>query len=146
MRWSEAGYLSRIVLSHAPRQVSVSLIFDVRQNMKNPTKTRWFWFLAGLLLTPSLGFVLRLGSDPDPKQLMPFTSQREERMHEFFFPGDFSYQLRSQATLEDFSAFVRAMKMEAHIVSPGYYQKIEGDLVSEISYSDGWISYKKTQT
>jgi hypothetical protein len=32
MRWSEAGYLSRIVLAHAPRQVSVSLIFDVRQN------------------------------------------------------------------------------------------------------------------
>ena len=33
MRWSEAGYLSRIVLSHAPRQVSVSLILDVRQNI-----------------------------------------------------------------------------------------------------------------
>jgi hypothetical protein len=31
MRWSEAGYLSRIVLAHAPRQVSVSLILDVRQ-------------------------------------------------------------------------------------------------------------------
>ncbi len=30
MRWSEAGYLSRIVLAHAPRQVAVSLIFDVR--------------------------------------------------------------------------------------------------------------------
>jgi hypothetical protein len=30
-RWSEAGYLSRIVLSHAPRQASGSLIFDVRQ-------------------------------------------------------------------------------------------------------------------
>jgi hypothetical protein len=34
MRSSEAGYLSRIVLAHAPRQASVSLIFDVRQNMK----------------------------------------------------------------------------------------------------------------
>ena len=34
MRWSEAGYLSRIVLSHAPRQASVSLILGVRQNMK----------------------------------------------------------------------------------------------------------------
>ena len=33
MRWSEAGYLSRIVLTHAPRQASVSLIFDVRQNI-----------------------------------------------------------------------------------------------------------------
>jgi hypothetical protein len=31
MRWSEADYLSRIVLSHAPRQVTVSLILDVRQ-------------------------------------------------------------------------------------------------------------------
>ncbi len=30
MRWSEAGYLSRIVLTHAPRQASVSLILDVR--------------------------------------------------------------------------------------------------------------------
>jgi hypothetical protein len=35
MRWSEAGYLSQIVLMHALRQVSVSLILDVRQkNMK----------------------------------------------------------------------------------------------------------------
>ena len=32
MRWSEAGYLSRIVLAHAPRQASVSLILGVRQN------------------------------------------------------------------------------------------------------------------
>jgi hypothetical protein len=31
MRWSEAGYLSQFVLSHALRQVSVSLILDVRQ-------------------------------------------------------------------------------------------------------------------
>jgi hypothetical protein len=31
MRWSEAGYLSQIVLTHALRQVSVSLIFVVRQ-------------------------------------------------------------------------------------------------------------------
>jgi hypothetical protein len=31
-RWSEAGYLSHVVLTHALRQVSVSLIFDVRQN------------------------------------------------------------------------------------------------------------------
>ena len=31
MRWSEAGYLSQFVLSHALRQASVSLIFDVRQ-------------------------------------------------------------------------------------------------------------------
>jgi hypothetical protein len=31
MRWSEAGYLSRIVLAHAPRQASVSLILGVRQ-------------------------------------------------------------------------------------------------------------------
>ena len=31
MRWSEAGYLSRIVLTHAPRQASVSLILIVRQ-------------------------------------------------------------------------------------------------------------------
>jgi hypothetical protein len=31
MRWSEAGYLSQIVLMHALRQVSVSLILDVRQ-------------------------------------------------------------------------------------------------------------------
>jgi hypothetical protein len=30
MRWSEAGYLSQVVLTHALRQVSVSLIFDVR--------------------------------------------------------------------------------------------------------------------
>ena len=30
MRWSEAGYLSRIVLSHAPRQASASLILGVR--------------------------------------------------------------------------------------------------------------------
>jgi hypothetical protein len=31
MRWSEAGYLSRIMLTHAPRQASVSLILGVRQ-------------------------------------------------------------------------------------------------------------------
>jgi hypothetical protein len=31
MRWSEAGYLSQIVLAHALRQASVSLILDVRQ-------------------------------------------------------------------------------------------------------------------
>jgi hypothetical protein len=31
MRWSEAGCLSQIVLTHALRQVSVSLIFGVRQ-------------------------------------------------------------------------------------------------------------------
>jgi hypothetical protein len=31
MRWSEAEYLSRIMLTHAPRQVSVSLILGVRQ-------------------------------------------------------------------------------------------------------------------
>ncbi len=30
MRWSEAGYLSQIVLTHALRQASVSLILDVR--------------------------------------------------------------------------------------------------------------------
>ncbi len=30
MRWSEAGCLSQFVLTHAPRQASVSLIFDVR--------------------------------------------------------------------------------------------------------------------
>jgi hypothetical protein len=30
MRWSEAEYLSRIVLAHAPRQASVSLILGVR--------------------------------------------------------------------------------------------------------------------
>ena len=30
-RWSEAGYMSQVVLTHALRQVSVSLIFDVRQ-------------------------------------------------------------------------------------------------------------------
>jgi hypothetical protein len=33
MRWSEAGYLSRIVLAHAPRQASVSLILGVRQKI-----------------------------------------------------------------------------------------------------------------
>ena len=38
MRWSEAGYLSQFVLTHALRQVSVSLIFDVRQ--KNNTMRR----------------------------------------------------------------------------------------------------------
>lgn len=31
MRWSEAGYLSQIMLTHALRQVSVSLILGVRQ-------------------------------------------------------------------------------------------------------------------
>ena len=36
MRWSEAGYLSQIVLTHAPRQVSVSLILGVRQKMSPP--------------------------------------------------------------------------------------------------------------
>jgi hypothetical protein len=47
MRWSEAGYLSRIMLAHAPRQVSVSLILSVRQNMKRPLRT----FAVTLLLT-----------------------------------------------------------------------------------------------
>ena len=38
MRWSEAGYLSQIVLTHALRQASVSLIFDVSQNIKSHGK------------------------------------------------------------------------------------------------------------
>ena len=43
MRWSEAGYLSQFVLTHALRQVSVSLILGVRlirtnQRISNP---RW---------------------------------------------------------------------------------------------------------
>ena len=33
MRWSEAGYLSQFVLTHALRQVSVSLILGVRQKI-----------------------------------------------------------------------------------------------------------------
>jgi hypothetical protein len=31
MRWSEAGYLSQFVLTHALRQASASLILGVRQ-------------------------------------------------------------------------------------------------------------------
>ena len=42
MRWSEAGYSSRIVLTHAPRQVSVSLIFDVRQKIMHHEAETWF--------------------------------------------------------------------------------------------------------
>jgi hypothetical protein len=41
MRWSEAGYLSRIVLTHAPRQASVSLIFDVRSISSRFIKMHW---------------------------------------------------------------------------------------------------------
>jgi hypothetical protein len=41
MRWSEAGYLSRIVLTHAPRQASVSLIFDVRSISSRLMKMQW---------------------------------------------------------------------------------------------------------
>jgi hypothetical protein len=49
MRWSEAGYLSRIVLAHAPRQASVSLIFDVRQN---EMRARYIiWLGLALFLT-----------------------------------------------------------------------------------------------
>jgi hypothetical protein len=36
MRWSEAGYLSQIVLAHALRQASVSLILNVRQKEMTP--------------------------------------------------------------------------------------------------------------
>jgi len=47
MRWSEAGYLSRIVLTHAPRQASVSLILGVRHTEQNdcprPTPTNAYW-------------------------------------------------------------------------------------------------------
>jgi len=49
MRWSEAGYLSQIVLTHALRQVSVSLILGVRQKMPFPDK---------VLLHPSNGGVI----------------------------------------------------------------------------------------
>jgi hypothetical protein len=49
MRWSEAGYLSQFVLSHALRQASVSLILDVRQkNMKTTS-------IALLILSIALG-------------------------------------------------------------------------------------------
>jgi hypothetical protein len=44
MRWSEAGYLSQIMLTHALRQASVSLILGVRQNKTMDTKVyivRW---------------------------------------------------------------------------------------------------------
>jgi hypothetical protein len=49
MRWSEAGYLSRIVLAHAPRQVSVSLILGVRRKktMKVSPKGGWKGFSRG---------------------------------------------------------------------------------------------------
>ena len=40
MRWSEAGYLSQIVLAHALRQVSGSLILDVRQKHEDQKPTR----------------------------------------------------------------------------------------------------------
>jgi hypothetical protein len=36
MRWSEAGYLSQFVLTHALRQVSVSLIFEGTPKNFNP--------------------------------------------------------------------------------------------------------------
>jgi hypothetical protein len=49
-RWSEAGYMSQVVLTHALRQVSVSLIFDVRQkrhasrsyNINSGVRFQWF--------------------------------------------------------------------------------------------------------
>jgi hypothetical protein len=51
MRWSEAGYLSQFVLAHALRQVSVSLILDVRQNMKHQAKTEeWIRFASAIAL------------------------------------------------------------------------------------------------
>jgi hypothetical protein len=40
MRWSEADYLSRIVLTHAPRQVTASLILNVRQKDKITTLSK----------------------------------------------------------------------------------------------------------
>ncbi len=46
MRWSEAGYLSQFVLTHALRQVSVSLILSVRQNMK-----KYITFVLAALLS-----------------------------------------------------------------------------------------------
>lgn len=95
---------------------------------------------------PLLGLSLRIASGPDPKQLMPFTSLREESYSEFFFPADYSYKLRSQATHEDFMIFVREMKMDTHQSSQDYYRKINRGLVTEIFYSDGWINYKRTQT
>ena len=71
MRWSEAGYLSRIVLTHAPRQASASLILDVRQNTSNePIKSMEAWityfsklfaslFPLVLILGPLLFFQMR---------------------------------------------------------------------------------------
>jgi hypothetical protein len=41
MRWSEAGYLSQIVLTHALRQVSVSLILDVRSISSRFIEMHW---------------------------------------------------------------------------------------------------------
>jgi hypothetical protein len=59
MRWSEAGYLSRIVLTHAPRQVSVSLILGVRPKRTNHVRHDTFkrWFLATLTIANAVAFV-----------------------------------------------------------------------------------------
>ena len=47
MRWSEADCLSRVVLTHAPRQATVSLILGVRQ--KNKMRTILLLLVSALL-------------------------------------------------------------------------------------------------
>ncbi len=56
MRWSEAGYLSQFVLTHALRQVSVSLILSVRQKKMTPIQSALLLALYGTPL--AAGFVL----------------------------------------------------------------------------------------
>jgi hypothetical protein len=68
MRWSEDGYLSQIVLTHALRQASVSLILGVRQNMK----LRHLFFL-GILTAGSLS--ARLAPAEILTQLFPSCPQ-----------------------------------------------------------------------
>lgn len=79
---------------------------------------------------------------------MPFTAVFEESRTEFFFPADYSYSLRSKGTIEEYRAFVRKMKMDAFRVSEEHYEKKspDGQRLVEIFYSDGWITYRESQT
>ena len=67
MRWSEDGYLSRIVLTHVPRQVSVSLILGVRQkNMKSPLIA----FVLSGLLAHAQGIEMAIGQRSDQNAII----------------------------------------------------------------------------
>jgi hypothetical protein len=113
--------------------------------MKSILQKRWFWFFAGLLVLPLSGWLLGLCAGPNAKAVMPFTSICQEERTEFFLPADFAYTLKSKATKDEFTDFVKKMRMHKYRVSDTRYEKTAGQHTESISYEDGWIIYREEQ-